>query len=207
MSLRALIKTFILLMVLTIGLAGCSSKPKNVEKAPNFDAINILSKQPISLTKFRGKVVVLEWFNNGCPFVKKFYQSSTMQKLQSKYIRKGVVWILVISSGKGKQGYVENRSQMFRILRVWNFIPSAVILDPKGTLGRLYNAKVTPQMYVVNREGDLVYQGAIDSIPSADPKDIEKATNYVAEALNQVLEGKQVSMPKTKPYGCSIKYA
>lgn len=174
------------------------------KQAPSFTLKNHLNKS-ISLDDFKGKVVVLEWLNHGCPFVKKHYSSENMQKHQDKYTGKGVVWLSIISSAPGKQGHVdaeEAKSEM----KDKKSKASMVLLDPTGDVGKKYSAKTTPHMYVINKEGVVVYEGAIDSISSTDESDIAEAENYVAQALDNVLEGKEVKIKKTKPYGCSVKY-
>lgn len=200
------IKLVLISVLFFISLPITFAAPITNQAAPNFTATNVLSGQPISLHSLKGKIVVMEWFNNGCPFVKKFYQSGAMQKLQKQYMAKGVEWIVVISSAKGKQGYVANKAQMEQIMHEWNFNPSAVILDPTGSLGHEYAAKTTPHMYIINKQGVLVYQGAIDSIRSTNPADIAKATNYVAKALDEILAGRPVITAQTRSYGCSVKY-
>jgi hypothetical protein len=158
------------------------------------------------LSDFKGKIVVLEWINHGCPFVVKHYGSANMQKLQKVYTEKGVVWLSICSSAPGHQGHMTpvewNRTTVDKIA-----FPTAILLDADGNVGHLYEAKTTPQMFVIDALGVLVYGGALDSIKSADALDIPKAENYVAKALDEILAGKPVSRPSTTPYGCSVKYA
>lgn len=154
----------------------------------------------------KGKWVVLEWFNEGCPYVKKHYKSGNMQALQKKYTGKGVEWLTVISSAKGKQGYVEMEKAKEQVSRV-KMKSTALLLDPDGSMGRSFGAKTTPHMYIVNPKGKVVYAGAIDSNDSADPATIKGATNYVAAALDSAMSGKPVAKSSTKPYGCSVKYS
>ena len=157
------------------------------------------------LSAYAGKFVVLEWMNHDCPFVKKQYSSGNMQKLQKEYTAKGVIWLSIISSAPGKQGHCTgpqaeaNRKDM-------GASPSAVLLDPSGDVGQKYGAKTTPDIFIINPAGNIIYAGAIDSIPSANPSDCAKATNYVRETLNAALAGKPVPTPQTKSYGCSVKY-
>ena len=175
--------------------------------APDFTAVSSEGKT-VKLSDYKGKnVVVLEWLNYGCPFVKKHYESKNMQKLQADYIAKGknVVWLSVISSAPGKQGHSDAK-QAEADRKKMGSAATAVLLDEKGEIGKAYGAKTTPHMYVINKEGNLVYQGAIDSNPSADQADIKGATNYVAEALNAVATGKPVKTAQTEAYGCSVKY-
>jgi peroxiredoxin len=158
-----------------------------------------------TLSEAKGKYVVLEWTNNECPFVKKFYQSGEMQKLQKKYAQQGVVWYSIVSSAPGKQGFVgPKEAEEVRIRE--GAQPAAVLLDADGKVGRQYQAKTTPQIVIVNPQGEIVYEGAIDSVPSYDSADIPKATNYVAQVLDAVLAGKPAPVTSTKPYGCSVKY-
>lgn len=158
-----------------------------------------------TLGNYRGKVVVLEWTNYGCPFVHKHYDSGNMQKLQETYTGKGVIWLSVISSAPGKQGYLTVNDAPAAIAKM-GFKGTAVMLDPTGALGQSFAAETSPHMFVLNAQGKLVYMGAIDSIPSFNKEDIAKADNYVSDALDEVLAGKEVSTPQTNPYGCSIKY-
>ena len=157
------------------------------------------------LSEQKGKVVVLEWFNEGCPFVKKHYASGNIQTLQKIATSRGVVWFTILSSAPGKQGYVPG-SQFAKDLLRLKANPSAGLLDPTGQVGKLFDAKTTPHLFVIDSRGKLVYDGAIDDNSSADPATIPNAKNYVREALEAVLVGKPVLQPVTKPYGCSVKY-
>lgn len=159
----------------------------------------------ITLSSFKGKVVVLEWLNHGCPFVRKHYDSGNMQALQKKYVGKNVIWFSVISSAPGKQGYVDAEGAR-KDMVANNSAATNVLLDPTGKVGMLYGAKTTPHMYIINKEGTLVYQGAIDDKPDTDKNSIATAKNYVAEALDLTLAGKRVSQHTTKSYGCGVKY-
>lgn len=178
--------------------------PKNGEQAPDFTLVDSKGMEH-SLKDFAGKHVVLEWLNHDCPFVKKHYDSNNMQSLQGEFTNKGVVWLSVISSAPGKQGYAtpENANTL---KEAKGSKATAVLLDTTGEVGQLYAAKTTPHMYVIDPEGVLIYQGAIDSTPSADPADIASSVNYVSQALSQSMNGEAISMPKTKAYGCSVKY-
>ena len=178
--------------------------PKAGEAAPAFTAKDSAGKE-VSLASYKGKTVVLEWLNKGCPYVKKHYGSGNMQKLQKAYTEKGVVWLSVVSSAEGKQGYVTG-PEADADTKASGASPTAVVLDPEGKLGSLYGAKTTPHMYVVDKDGVLRYAGAIDLNSSADPKTIASAENYVAGALDAVMAGKKVKKASTKPYGCSVKY-
>ena len=158
-----------------------------------------------TLGDFRGKFVVLEWFNNECPFVRKHYDSGNMQRLQETYTGKGVVWLSIASSAPGKQGSM-TPEQAQQISRTRHARHTALLLDPAGAVGRRYGAKTTPHVFLVNPEGVLIYAGAIDDKPSTDPADIAGAKNYVAQALDEAMAGQPVSVPETPSYGCSVKY-
>lgn len=175
------------------------------ETAPDFTGTDSNGKTH-KLSDYRGKVVVLEWHNQGCPYTRKHYESGNMQKLQKEWTAKGVVWLTVISSAPGTQGYV-TAAEENEYLKKMNATPTAALLDPTGAIGHLYEAKTTPHMYVINPGGKLVYEGGIDDKPTSDPADIAGATNWVQAALKEITAGKQVSTPVTRPYGCSVKYA
>jgi peroxiredoxin len=174
------------------------------EAAPAFTASDSQGK-PVSLAQFKGKYVVLEWHNHDCPYVKKHYGSGNLPKLQKGWTEKGVVWLAIISSAAGKQGHVDGATASAHMKQA-SAVPTATLLDPKGELGRLYGAKTTPHMFVISPQGTLLYAGAIDDKPTADPADIAGAKNYVAQALSEAMAGKPVSVPSTPPYGCSVKY-
>ena len=161
--------------------------------------------QSHNLADFKGKFVVLEWLNHSCPFVKKHYDSNNMQNLQKEYTGKDVVWLSIVSSAPGKQGHM-SPAETNQAKEEKRSAATAVLLDEDGTVGQLYGAKVTPELYVINPEGNLIYAGAIDDKKSVDPADVEGATNYVKQALDEALAGQPVSTPKTEPYGCSVKY-
>ena len=158
-----------------------------------------------SLSDYKGQIVVLEWLNHGCPFVKKHYKSGNMQKLQKMYAEKGVIWFSIVSSAPGKQGYM-TPEEATESIKQHNASPKALLLDPDGTVGKLYGAKTTPHMFIIDSAGNLVYNGSIDDIRSANPDDIDKAQNYVRMALDELLAGKKVSVQTSQPYGCSVKY-
>ena len=158
-----------------------------------------------TLSEFAGQDVVLEWTNHKCPYVKKHYNSDNMQNIQKRAAADGFAWLTVISSAPGKQGHVSGEKAN-ELSAKRGAKPTAVLLDEAGTAGRLYAAKTTPHMYIVNKEGTLVYQGAIDSIPSSNPKKIPEATNYVTAALDSMKAGEAIAETDTQPYGCSVKY-
>jgi len=158
-----------------------------------------------SLSQYKGKYVVLEWFNPECPFVKKHYGSDNMQKLQEQYTSKGVVWLTIDSNAPGTEGSI-TPEQAQKITASWKTHQTALLLDPEGKAGRAYGAKNTPNMVIIDPEGKIAYEGAIDSKASPNPADIPTSTNYVKAALDQTLAGKPITTPQTKPYGCSVKY-
>ncbi len=159
-----------------------------------------------SLSQYRGKTVVLEWNNPGCPYVKKHYDSGNMQRTQAAARRDGAVWLSINSGGPGKQGYMTGpEAQAF--VKQAKAQPTAYLLDPAGRVGKGYAAKTTPHLYVIDGKGVLRYQGGIDDKPTADQSDIAGARNHVLAALGEMKAGKPVSVPETRPYGCSVKYA
>jgi len=174
------------------------------QDAPAFQAVDIEGKG-LALSDFKGKYVVLEWYNPGCPFVRKWYQNGDMQKLQRELTSQGVVWITINSSAPGKQGHL-TPPQWKELVVKNNSAATHYVADEKGDIGRAYGAQTTPHMFVIGPDGKLLYAGAIDSKPSTDPGDIVGATNYVRRALEEAKAGKPVSVPQTKPYGCSVKY-
>ncbi len=172
--------------------------------APDFSLTDAKGKTH-SLSQYKGKYVVLEWFNPECPFVKKHYGSGNMQKLQEEYTGKGVVWLTIDSNAPGSEGNM-TPEQAEKVATKWKTHESALLLDPEGKAGRAYGAKNTPNMVVISPEGKIVYQGAIDSKATPNPADIPGSTNYVKVALDESLAGKPVTTANTKPYGCSVKY-
>ncbi|MFL6439229.1 MAG: thioredoxin family protein [Terriglobales bacterium] len=175
------------------------------DKAPDFTGIDSYGKSH-KLSDYHGKFVVLEWHNNGCPFTQKHYDSGNMQRLQKEWTDKGVVWFTVISSSPGAQGYV-TADQENEYMQKMHAAPTAALLDAKGDIGHLYGAKTTPHMFVIDPQGSLIYNGAIDDKASTDPSDVTRAKNYVSEALQQAKAGQPVAVASTRPYGCSVKYA
>ena len=172
--------------------------------APEFKLKDIKGKEH-KLSDFKGKIVVLEWTNYDCPFVKKHYETNNMQALQKKYTEKGIIWLSICSSAEGKQGNFTNEQWEKRQASA-KAAPTAILPDASGETGKKYGAKTTPHMFVINKEGILVYQGAIDDNSSFDKKTVKGAKNHVADALDALLAGKDVSTKETKPYGCSVKY-
>lgn len=174
--------------------------------APAFTGLSA-SGETVSLSDYDGQIVVLEWTNHDCPFVRKHYddEMSNMQSIQEEAEEAGVVWLSVISSAPGKQGHV-SADQANELTTSRAALPDHVLLDEDGTIGRAYNAKTTPHMFVINAEGIVEYNGAIDSNPSARVADIPTAEPYFVMALNDVVEGRTPDPAATKPYGCSVKY-
>ena len=150
--------------------------------------------------------MVLEWHNQGCPYTHKHYDSGNMQALQKEWTEKGVVWFTVISSAQGQQGYVTDAEENEYLAKM-HADPTAVLMDPQGRLGHLFGAKTTPEMYVIDPEGRLIYEGAIDNRPTPDVSDIKGADNYLNDALSEAMAGKPVEQSYTRSYGCSVKYA
>jgi peroxiredoxin len=193
----------ILASLATTTLLALDSPPVG-SAAPDFSLTDAKGKTH-SLSQYKGKYVVLEWFNPECPFVKKHYGSDNMQKLQQEYTGKGVVWLTIDSNAPGSEGSL-SADAASKVMNGWKTRQTALLLDPEGKAGRAYGAKNTPNMVVINPEGKIVYEGAIDSKATPNPADIPSSTNYVKVALDESLEGKPVTTSTTKPYGCSVKY-
>ncbi len=172
--------------------------------APDFTATDILG-QNVTLSALKGKPVVLEWTNHECPFVRKQYDTGNMQATQKKAEELGATWISIVSSAEGKEGFV-TPEQASAIVKKEGASPTYKILDPKGEIGKLYGAKTTPHMFVIDKDGTLAYAGAIDSDSSFRPDSVKTATNYVLAALEDLKAGKPVATAQTEPYGCSVKY-
>lgn len=182
-----------------------AADPSVGKPAPDFSLSDTNGKVQ-KLSDYKGKYVVLEWLNHGCPFVKKHYESGNMQALQKEWTAKDVVWLSINSSAPGEQGnYPPEEANKLTMEK--GAAPTALLLDPEGKVGKSYGAKTTPHMYVINPGGVLIYKGAIDSIESTDQADIPKAKNYVSAALSEAMTGKKtLTTSSTKPYGCSVKY-
>lgn len=194
------------MLVLAAALAATTvqATPIPGQPAPAF-AVNDADGQAVNLAALRGKTVVLEWTNEGCPFVHHIYASGVMQDLQKQAAAKGVVWLTVVSSAPGKQGYL-TAAEVGSWKARFGAAPAHVLLDPAGALGHAYDARTTPDMFVIDPAGKLVYAGAIDDNPSTNPADARSAKNYVTLALADLKSGKPVSPAITKSYGCSVKY-
>ena len=195
----------VFVLALLLALTASAVAVRVGEPAPDFTSVDSNGKSQ-HLADHKGKYVVLEWHNQGCPYTKKHYESGNMQRLQKEWTAKGVVWFTVISSAPGTQGFVTPTQENDYVKRM-GAAPTAVLMDPSGTLGHLYAAKTTPQMFIIDPSGTLIYDGAIDDHPTSDQADIATSKNYVSTALTQALAGKAVTEPATRPYGCSVKYA
>jgi len=198
--------------VMALGAAGVlalaaptQAAPPLGQPAPDF-RVSDADGRTRSLAEFKGRTVVLEWTNNGCPYVRKHYDSGAMQRLQKQAVADGVVWLTVISSAPDFQGYLTGPQAKAWKAKV-GAGSTAVLLDPTGIMGRAYDAKVTPHMYVIDKAGALVYMGGIDDRPSAEPASLKGAKNYVAAALADLKAGRPVAQAATRPYGCGVKYA
>lgn len=202
MKMRSLLLATVVLGAAAI-VYGATSKVEVGASAPNFDAVDATGKA-VKLEDYKGKFVVLEWSNFGCPYVQKHYNSGNMQALQKKYTQKGVVWLTIFSSSEGQQGYY--KPDQLSKLAVEKKMSSKLVPDADGTIGKLYGAKNTPTMFVINPEGNIIYMGGIDDKATPDPEDIATAKNYVAAALDEAMAGKPVTVTKSRPYGCGIKY-
>lgn len=196
---RNVLMSLVLMSLPTTTLAAIVGQP-----APAFTLTDSNGRQH-RLDEYRGKTVVLEWTNAGCPFVRKHYGAGNMQRQQADAVAAGVVWLTVNSGAPGKQGSVDGAGAN-AVIAEQGTKSSAYLLDPSGEVGRVYGAKTTPHMYVIDAEGQLRYNGAIDSNPSADPEDIPGAVQYVRQALAEIAAGQAVSVSTSQPYGCSVKY-
>jgi peroxiredoxin len=179
--------------------------PKVGAPAPAFTT-TATSGKAVSLAEQRGKIVVLEWTNHDCPYVRKHYDTSNMQALQKEATGQGIVWLTIISSAPDTQGHV-SAAQADELTVTRKAGPTAVLLDPTGVVGKAYGATNTPHMYVIDKAGTLMYAGAIDDRPTTRRSDVPGARNYVREALQAVAAGQPVKTPATRAYGCTVKYA
>ena len=196
-------------LLIALVLAVTAAAPLRAELAPGQPApdftLNDQTGAPRKLSDAKGKYVVLEWYNKDCPFVRRHYNAKNMQGLQKKYTGKGVVWYSIDSAAEGREGYLTTKSAA-KAMKKSGMASSALLLDPKGEVGRLYGAKTTPHMFVVDPKGNVIYMGAIDDKPSTDPADLKGAHNYVSAALDAAMAGQPVPNPVTQSYGCSVKY-
>ena len=195
----------IAVFAIAIGLGDpAMAAPRVGEPAPKFTGTDTDGNSR-SLSDFRGKTVVLEWTNRDCPYVRKHYGTGNMQAIQKQATADGAIWLTIISSAPGKQGYA-SPELADRVASEQGASPTAILLDPDGTIGRAYDARTTPHMYVIDADGTLVYMGGIDNRPTADWGDVEGAKNHVLAALADVAAGTPVQTPTSRPYGCSVKY-
>jgi hypothetical protein len=196
-------KTFLACCVLTFA-AAVQAVPSVGQAAPDFSLRDATGKT-VKLSDFRGKHVVLEWTNPGCPYVRKHYDSGNMPATQKQATDQGVVWLSINSTAKDSSEYLEP-ARLVAWQQERKAAATAMLMDEEGTVGKAYGARTTPHLYIVNPQGQLIYAGGIDSIPSSSAADIPKATNYVRQGLGEALAGKPISAPTTRPYGCSVKY-
>jgi hypothetical protein len=195
----------ILLALPAVSLAlAAHAAPSVGQPAPDFSLRDVTGKT-VKLSDFRGKHVVLEWTNPGCPYVRKHYNSGSMPATQQDAVSKGVVWLSINSTEKSSYDYMEP-ARLVAWVKERKAQPTAMLMDEEGVAGKAYGARTTPHMYIVNPQGQLVYAGGIDSIASSNPDDIKRAVNYVKQGLGEALAGKPISAATTRPYGCSIKY-
>jgi hypothetical protein len=200
-------KTFIAAAAAVVLFANTSAQAATAiigQPVPDFSATDVAGKT-VKLSDYKGKIVVLEWTSKECPFVHKWYDGGAMQGLQKKAADDGVVWLSVDSSAQGHAGYMDAKAAADWI-KTTKTVSADFLIDAKGDVGHLFDARTTPDMYVIDKDGKLAYAGAIDSIATTDPADIAKAKNYVTQALTELAAGKPVSVSSTKSYGCGVKY-
>lgn len=197
-------RAYALTLAVAAGIFAAAYTPVNNNAAPGFTLTNAAGKK-VSLEDYKGKYVVIEWWNNGCPVVKRHYNSGNIPKLQADFKEKGVVWLSICSSAEGKQGYVTPDNAK-SVMDAQKGVPTDILLDPSGTVGKSYDAKTTPQMVLISPKQEMLYNGAIDN-DSRGNMDKASVVNYLVEAYNEASAGKPVSKPKTQPYGCNVKYA
>lgn len=201
---KHLLLTIVALLSITTS-SSFADEAKVGEAAPQFTLKNAKGTD-VSLKSFAGSTVVLEWFNPGCPFVKKFYANGDMQKFQKEARNKGVIWLTINSNAAGKQGHIAQQDADDTI-RDLTMQSNELLLDPTGAVGKSYGARTTPHMFVIDSKGNVAYAGAIDSTPSTRSSDIASSTNYVLAAIDALAANKPISVSDTEPYGCSVKYA
>lgn len=196
--------SFIAIIIAFVSSFGLYAEAEIDKAAPNF-TLKDIEGDSHSLSDFKGKFVVLEWINFDCPFVKKHYDSMNMQNLQKKYTEQGVIWLSICSSAEGKQGHFSNE-EIYKKIKNKKANMTAYLVDESGEVGKMYGAKTTPHMFIIDGEGNLVYAGAIDSIRSTNKEDVKEAENYIEKALTELMAGKEVATKSSAPYGCSVKY-
>ncbi|MET0659752.1 MAG: redoxin domain-containing protein [Steroidobacteraceae bacterium] len=203
--LQPLLKRTAIGITCILATAAVWASPEIGAPAPTFSATDATGKT-VDLSSFKGKTVVLEWTNHECPFVRKHYESGNIPELQKEAVGQGIVWLQVLSSAPGQQGYADGPTAL-KLNSDRSAVPSDVLLDPEGKVGKLYGAQTTPHIFIIDAKGQLVYKGGIDSIASNKKEDIAKAENYVSTSLAAIAAGKKIEKASTKPYGCSVKYA
>ncbi len=202
---------FLTTAILGFGLISSSIASQQVpdlkpgDQAPDFETVDT-NDNKIKLSEYKGKIVVLEWTNHQCPFVKKHYGTNNIQSMQEKYTQKGVIWLSIISSAPGKEGHI-NKEEAKKVRESNGVKSTATILDESGEIGHKFDARTTPHMFIIDKEGKIAYMGAVDDKPTTNADDVKIAKNHVTAALDAMLEGKKVELPQTNPYGCSVKYA
>lgn len=201
---KSFLITALAALLLMTGAPAAHAALEPGEPAPDFTATDV-NGNTVKLSDYAGKTVVLEWTNHLCPFVIKHYDSGNMQALQKKYTDQGVIWLSINSSAAGKEGHT-TPEEAKKVMSEWKTAETARLLDPTSEIGKLYSAKTTPHMFVIDENGTIAYAGAIDDNDSFKPETIQGATNYVAQALDALAANKPVEMAQTKPYGCSVKY-
>ena len=194
----------ILMMLFAFSFALLAQEAKIDQQAPDFKLEDI-NGMDVLLSDYSGKIVVLEWINFDCPYVRKHYQSENIPKMQEKYTKQGVIWMAICSSAPGKEGYLPV-GEIKKRIKQYNAKMSFYLIDSDGKVGKMYGAKTTPHFFIINKEGKLVYSGAVDDKPSTNIEDIKSARNYVAEVVDALLSGGNPPVKVTKPYGCSVKY-
>lgn len=198
-------RTLVTVTAAALCLATASQAAPSVgQQAPDF-TLTDTSGKTVHLSDFKGKLVVLEWFNPGCPYVRKHYNSANMQGTQKETGAKGVVWLAINSTEKTSYDYLAP-SQLASWVTEQKAAPTQTLMDEEGTVGKAYGARTTPHMYIIGPQGTLIYAGGIDSIPSSRPDDVKTAVNYVKQGVREALAGQPISNATTRPYGCSIKY-
>ncbi|WP_413578651.1 redoxin domain-containing protein [Bdellovibrio sp. HCB290] len=197
-------KNLMLVIVTTLISSFAFADAKVGSPAPDF-AVTDAQGKPQNLKDYKGKYVILEWYNKDCPYVRKHYDSKNMQKIQADMTGKGVVWLTVISSAKEKQGYLAPAEAIANGAKEASKA-SAILLDASGTMGKAYGAKTTPHMFLIDPEGKIRYAGAIDDNDSSDKKTVETAQNYIVAATSSAMKGEKIAKETSKPYGCSVKY-
>jgi alkyl hydroperoxide reductase subunit AhpC len=194
----------LMMAVVLLGSASLAFAAKVGAPAPDFTGTSSTA-EAISLAQYQGKYVVLQWHNKDCPYVQAHYGSGNMQKLQKEWTDKGIIWLTIISSAAGKQGYVDARGAEADV-GATGAAPTATILDPAGTIGRAYRARTTPHMFIIDPQGKLIYDGAIDNHVTTSKANVGGSINYVSLGLTEAMAGKPLSHPTSRPYGCTVKY-